>query len=74
MLGGATPVPLRGIARGTISMLSETLTAPVRLPAAVGRNVTLIVHIPPTTIGDEVAQLSVSEKSPSAITGPTFKP
>jgi hypothetical protein len=74
MLGGVTPVPLSGIASGTISMLSGTLTVPVRLPATAGLNVTLIVHRPPTAIGDEDAQLSVSEKSPIALTGPTFKP
>jgi hypothetical protein len=74
MVGGAIPVPLSGIASGTISMLSGMLTAPVRLPAAAGANVTLIVHRPPTAIGDEDAQLSVSEKSPIALTGPIFKP
>jgi hypothetical protein len=74
MLGMAIPVPLSEIASGTISMLSGTLTAPARLPAAAGVKVTLIVHMPPTAIGDDDAQLSVSEKSPIALTGPTFKP
>ncbi len=73
MLGGATPVPLSGIVSGTISMLSGTLTPPVREPTAVGVKLTLIVHIPPTASGDNEAQLSPSVKSPKAATGPTLR-
>jgi hypothetical protein len=73
MLGTATPVPDTETPRGTMSIPSATYTVPMRAPAAAGLNVTLTVHMPPTAMGEEVAQLSVSEKSPAAATGPTFK-
>ena len=45
-------------------MLSVTVTAPVRLPAAVGVKVTEIVQLPPATRLDP--QVFVSAKSPDA--------
>jgi hypothetical protein len=56
-----------------MSIPSATNTVPVRVPAAAGVKVTLAVHMPPTAMGEDAAQLSVSEKSPAVATGPTFK-
>jgi hypothetical protein len=44
---------------------SETLIVPVRLPVAVGVNVTVIVHVIPA--GTDVPHVFVSVKSPLAV-------
>jgi hypothetical protein len=58
------PVPIKEITTGTTLRLLEILTVPILEPFPVGANVTLIVHLAPTEIGDEDKQSSVSEKSP----------
>src|ERR1700674_6125569 len=42
------PVPVRLTACGLFAALSVKVIAPVRVPVAVGVNVTLIVQLPPT--------------------------
>jgi ribosomal protein L11 len=49
--------------------LLDTVTVPVRVPVAVGRNVTVTVHAPPAAM--EVPQVLVCEKSPLAVTPDT---
>src|SRR5207237_510593 len=59
---GAKPVPLRLIVCGLAGALSVMLMAAVRLPAAPGVKVTLMVQLAPAAT--EPPQLSVSAKSP----------
>ena len=44
-----TPFPNKMTVCGLLRALSLRVSTPVRLPAAVGVKVTLIVHVPPTT-------------------------
>jgi len=60
---GAAPVPVSGTLCGLPAALSETPTAALRAPAAVGVNVTFTVQNPFTTSGPE--QLFVWPKSPA---------
>jgi hypothetical protein len=57
----AVPVPVRLTVCGLPAALSEMLTDAVRVPAAVGVNVTLIVQLPPAAT--ELPQVFVSAKS-----------
>jgi hypothetical protein len=59
---GIPPVPLSTMMCGVPMVLSVMWIVAVRLPSALGVNVTLIVHIPPAAT--EVPQVLVSEKSP----------
>src|SRR5882762_441666 len=59
---GAEPVPLRLIVCGLAGALSVMLIEAVRLPAAPGVKVTLMVQLAPAAT--ELPQLSVSAKSP----------
>jgi len=61
---GAAPVPVRPTVCGLPEALSVTLELPVRVPDAVGVNVTLMLQFPPDA--SEPPQLSVSAKSPLA--------
>ena len=45
-VAGVIPVPVRFEVCGLLLALSLTLNCPVRVPIAVGVNVTLIVHLP----------------------------
>jgi hypothetical protein len=45
--GAVTPVPVRPMLCGLPDALSAIATVPVRVPLAVGLNVTLIVQFPP---------------------------
>ena len=70
-LGAATPVPVSGTVCGLPAALSVTASVPVRVPSAVGVNVTLIVHVAPAArvaglIGHALAPVLVSAKSPEA--------
>ena len=56
------PVPVRLTVCGLAAVLSITLKLPVRVPDAVGENVTLIAQFPPTAT--ELPQLFFSAKSP----------
>jgi hypothetical protein len=62
---GAVPVPVRLTVCGLPAALSEMLTAAVRVPAAVGVNVTLIVQLP--LAATELPQVFVSAKSPALV-------
>ena len=57
------PVPVRLTVSGLLVALSVTVIAAVRLPAAVGVKVTLIVQLPPAA--SELPQVVVSGKSPA---------
>src|SRR5208337_5382639 len=59
------PVPVRVIVCGLPAALSEMLTAAVRVPVAVGVNVTLIVQLPPPAT--ELPQVLVWAKSPALV-------
>ena len=61
---GAVPVPVRLTVCGLPEALSVMLKVPVRIPEAVGVNVTLMVQLAPTAT--ELPQVSVSVKSPLA--------
>src|SRR5436305_1826137 len=61
---GAALVPVRPTVCGLPEALSVTLELPVRVPDAVGVNVTLMLQFPPDA--SEPPQLSVSAKSPLA--------
>ena len=56
------PVPVRLTVCGLPAALSKMLTDAVRVPAAVGAKVMLIVQLPPTAT--ELPQVVVSGKSP----------
>ena len=56
------PVPVRLTVCGLPAALSVMVTAPVRVPVAVGLNVTLIVQLEPAE--SEVPQVVVDAKSP----------
>jgi len=61
---GARPVPESETVSGLpLAPVKATLSDAVRAPVAVGRNVTLIVHVEPFVC---VPQLLVSEKSPES--------
>jgi len=60
-VAAAVPVPVRLTVCGLPATLSEMLTDAVRVPAAVGLNVTLIVQLPPPAT--ELPQVFVSAKS-----------
>ena len=60
----ALPPPTSGTVRGLPAALSAIVIAPLRVPAAVGVNVTLIVHELPAAT--ELPQLFDCEKSPEA--------
>jgi hypothetical protein len=62
--GAAVAVPLNETCCGLDAALSVNVTAPVRVPVAVGENVTEIVQLPPAA--RLVAQLLVWAKSPDA--------
>jgi hypothetical protein len=62
--GTAVAVPLNETSCGLDAALSVNVTAPVRVPVAVGENVTEIVQLPPAA--RLVAQLLVWAKSPDA--------
>jgi len=68
MYGTTTPAPVSEMATGTVFALLVTLIVPVLGPAAVGEKVTLAVQLVPGARGDEAPQLSVSAKSPLALT------
>jgi hypothetical protein len=59
---GLVPVPVRLTVCGLPAALSETVSVAVRLPGAVGVNVTLMVQLPPAA--SELPQVVVSGKSP----------
>jgi hypothetical protein len=61
--GGTTPVPLRVIVCGLPAASSAMVTAAIRVPVAVGVNVTLIVQFP-LFEGTELPQVLVCAKSP----------
>jgi hypothetical protein len=61
----SVPVPVRPTVCGLPEALSLTLKLPVRVPDAVGVNVTLMVQFPPAA--RELPQLLVSAKSPLAM-------
>jgi hypothetical protein len=61
---GAVPVPLRVIVWGLLGELSVIVIDPVRLPLALGWNVTLIVQ--PEPAATLVPQVFVCAKSPLA--------
>lgn len=65
------PVPLSGTVKLDGLALSETVIVPDLVPAAVGVNVTLTLHVAPTASCDPT-QVSVSEKSPVALTAEMF--
>src|SRR5437667_12525333 len=56
------PAPVRLTVCGLPEVLSVARRLPVRVPDAVGENVTLMAQVPPTAT--ELPQLSVSAKSP----------
>jgi hypothetical protein len=58
LTAGAVPVPERLTVCGLPAALSEMLTDAVRVPVAVGLNVTLIVQLPPAAT--ELPQVLVS--------------
>ena len=64
MGAGAAPVPVRLMVCGLPAMLSVIVTAPVRMPVAVGVNVTLMVQLAPAAT--DVPQVLVCMKSPLA--------
>lgn len=61
-----TPVPENATVVGEAAMLDAMLSVPARAPVAVGVNVTLIVQLVVASGG--AAQLSVTAKSPLAVT------
>ena len=61
----AVPVPLRGTVCGLPAALSAMDRVAVRAPAAVGRNVTLMVQLDPTLKEDP--QVVEREKSPAFV-------
>jgi hypothetical protein len=61
---GSKPVPVNPTVSGLA--LEFTVSAPVREPAAVGRNVTLAVHVAPAA--SVAGQVLVCAKSPFAVT------
>ena len=63
---GLTPVPDKFTICGLPLPLSAIVSVPVRLPVAVGENVTLIAQLAPTT--KLLPQVLVSTKSPLAVT------
>jgi hypothetical protein len=63
LTAGVPPVPVRFTVWGLPARLSAMLTAAVRVPVAVGVNVTLIVQLPPTA--SEPLHVVVSAKSPT---------
>ena len=73
IVGVLLPVPLKGIEVDTVLKSFTIVRLPVLRPATVGVNVTLIVQIPLFGSGEEVMQLSVSEKSPVALTERIFR-
>ena len=62
----AAPVPVRGRMCGLPVALSVMVTEPVRVPVAVGAQVTPMVQLPPAAT--ELPQLLLSPKSPLAPT------
>src|SRR5437016_14500472 len=64
MGAGAAPVPVMLMVCGLPAMLSVIVTAPVRMPVAVGVNVTLMVQLAPAAT--DVPQVLVCMKSPLA--------
>src|SRR5437868_6412324 len=50
--GAAVPLPVRGTLWGLPAASSVTLSVPVRVPVAVGLNVTLMVHLAAAARGD----------------------
>jgi hypothetical protein len=62
--GGNTPVPLNEIVCGLPKPVDVTVIEPVRVPAAVGVKVTVMVQVPPWAI--VAGQLFVCPKSPVA--------
>jgi hypothetical protein len=66
------PNPARSTAVGPSGSSEVTVSVPVRTPAAVGVNCTVIRQVPPGTTGF-VQPLSVTSKSPSAAAPATFR-
>jgi len=64
---GAMAVPLSATVCGEPAALSMTVSVPVRVPTAVGANVTEIVHVPSTAT--LVPQVLVWAKSPEIVSG-----
>jgi hypothetical protein len=65
-LGSAVPVPVKLTVCGLPAALSVMLTLPLRVPMAVGRNVTLRLQLPFTArVAGLKGQLCVSLKSPA---------
>ena len=64
IVSATTPVPLRLTVLGLLGALLVIVTAPVRVPVAVGVKVTLIVQSAPAA--SVVPQVVVREKSPLA--------
>src|SRR5208283_2442533 len=62
---GALPVPVRLTVWGLLVPLSVMVNEAVRVPGAVGANVTLRVQVPPAAT--ELPQVLVSEKSPALV-------
>src|SRR5437016_2908473 len=64
LTAGAVPVPLSDTVCGLPVALSAIVTAPVRVPVAVGVNVTPMVQLAPAA--SDAPQVLVSAKSPLA--------
>src|SRR5207244_894316 len=64
----AMPIPDNATVVGLADALLVIATEPVRVPAAVGRNVTLIVQLPPAA--RLAPQVLVCAKSPLALIAP----
>src|SRR5947207_8710067 len=62
---GATPVPPSRTLCGLPAALVATESEPIRVPALVGENVTLIVQVPPGAI--DVGHTEACVKSPVAV-------
>ena len=62
--GAAVPVPESGRDCGELNALSVMETDALKLPAAAGANLTVMVQVPLTAMGLELTQLSLSVKSP----------
>lgn len=59
LAAGAMPVPVSEMALGLVAALELMVTAPVRVPVAVGVNVTVIVQLVPPA--SDAGQLLVCE-------------
>ncbi len=61
------PLPTSTIVWMPPLALSEIVTTPVRVPPAVGVNVTAIVHVPEAAIGVEIEQVVLVSRAKSPL-------